>query len=260
METKLDFGTIASKLYRNYGQHLKNLKDCCVSKTVMKPPAYFENLQLMLDEETAAMTPPNDLGSVAEYAELFKTLEEYPANLQKIPKKRGELQRANSTLLRGTEASTATQADQSTAINTSNISLSMTRLEEQPSAVEVYKDFRAFQRKLEKIYEEIAALDTTESIYKKKLVQLNGFAQQLEKLMPTGGDAPPDAFSADQQEKLLALAANMEQLNYLRSNSLPLPNPSEIMANGSVAARLEMFVEVLTYALMQISSYNMALI
>lgn len=257
MENEVDFSIVSSKLYRNYGQHVKNLKDCCVSKTVMKPPAFFDNLQRMLDEETATMTPPKDLGSVAEYAELFKTLEEYPANLQKMPKKRGELQRANSTLLRGAEASTA---DQSAAINTSNISLSMTRLEEQPSAVEVYKEFRAFQRKLEKIYDETAALDTTESIYKQKLVQLQGFAQQLEKLMPTGGDAPPDAFSADQQEKLLALAANMEQLNYLRSNSLPLPNPSELMANGSVAARLEMFVEVLTYALMQISSYNMVLI
>ncbi|KAH8234946.1 hypothetical protein KR032_006249 [Drosophila birchii] len=257
MKTEVDFGTIAAKVYRNYGQHLKNLKDCCVAKTVMKPPAFFENLQLMLEEETATMTPPKDLGSVAEYAELFKTLEEYPTNLQKMPKKRGELQRANSTLLRSTETSTAAQADQSTAINTSNVSLSMTRLEEQPSAVEVYKDFRAFQRKLEKIYEETAALDTMESVYKQKLAQIHGFAQQVEKLMPTGGDAPPDAFSADQQEKLLALAANMEELNYLCSNTLPLPNPSELMANG---ARLEMFVDVLTYALMQISSYNMVLI
>uniref|UniRef100_UPI003FA615FF Augmin complex subunit msd5,Green fluorescent protein,Glutathione S-transferase class-mu 26 kDa isozyme n=1 Tax=Drosophila melanogaster TaxID=7227 RepID=UPI003FA615FF len=179
METNVDFSSISSKLYRKYAQHVRNLKDVCVSKTVMKPGAFFDSLQQMMEEEAAATTPPRDLSSVADYAELFKTLEEYPANLQKMPKKR-ELQRTNSTLLRGADESVAM------GINTSNVSLSLTRLEEQRSAVDVYNDFKGFQRKLAKIYDEAAALDTTESIYKQKLTQLHGFAQQLEKLMPTG--------------------------------------------------------------------------
>ncbi|XP_033158016.1 augmin complex subunit msd5 [Drosophila mauritiana] len=253
METNVDFSSISTKLYRKYAQHVRNLKDVCVSKTVMKPGAFFDSLQQMMEEEAAATTPPRDLSSVADYAELFKTLEEYPANLQKIHKKR-DLQRTNSTLLRGADESVAM------GINTSNVSLSLTRLEEQRSAVDVYNDFKGFQRKLAKIYDEAAALDTTESIYKQKLTQLHGFAQQLEKLMPTGGESPPDAFTSEQQEKLLTIAANMEQLNYLRSNSLQLPNPDEILATGSLAARLEMFVEVLTYTLLQVSSYNMAMI
>uniref|UniRef100_A0A6P4FF05 Uncharacterized protein LOC108048139 n=1 Tax=Drosophila rhopaloa TaxID=1041015 RepID=A0A6P4FF05_DRORH len=253
MEANVDFSRISSKLYKKYPQHVKNLKDVCVSKTVMKPGEFFDSLQQMMEEEAATTTPSKDLSSVAEYAELFKTLEEYPANLQKVPKKR-ELQRTNSTILRGPDESVAT------AINTSNVSLSLTRLEEQRSAVDVYNDFKAFQRKLAKIYDEATALDTTESIYKQKLVQLHGFAQQLEKLMPTDGESPPDAFTLEQQRTLQTIAANMEQLNYLRSNSLQLPNPTEILANGSLAARLEMFVEVLTYTLLEISSYNMALI
>ncbi|KAI8039449.1 augmin complex subunit msd5 [Drosophila gunungcola] len=251
MEVNVDFSEISSKLHQKYAQHVKNLKELCVSKTVMNPSAFFDSMQQMMEEEAATSTPAEDLGSVSEYAELFRTLEEYPANLQRMPKKR-ELQRTNSTMLRG--------ADESVAINTSNVSLSLTRLEEQSSAVDVYNDFKAFQQKLAKIYDEAAALDTTESIYKQKLSQLHGFAQQVEKLMPSGGESPPDPFTLEQQEKLLTIAANMEQLNYLRSNSLQLPNPSEILANGSLAARLEMFVEVLNYALLQISSYNMALI
>ncbi|XP_017063562.1 augmin complex subunit msd5 [Drosophila eugracilis] len=251
MEANVDFSRISAKLYQKYAQHVRNLKDVCVSKTVMKPGAFFDSLQQMMEEEAAATTPPKDLGSVADYTELFKTLEEYPANLQKITKKR-ELQRTNSTILRG--------VDESAAINNSNVSLSLTRLEEQRSAVDVYNDFKVFQRKLAKIYDEAAALDTTESIYKQKLTQLHGFAQQMEKLMPTGGESLPDAFTSEEQEKLLTIAANMEQLNYLRSNNLQFPNPSEILAHGSPAARLEMLVEVLTYTLLQISSYNMALI
>ncbi|XP_037720419.1 augmin complex subunit msd5 [Drosophila subpulchrella] len=256
MENNVDFSRISSKLYQKYAQHVKNLKDVCVSKTVMKPGAFFDNLKQMMEEEAAVTTPAKDMGSVADYAELFTTLEEYPANLQRMPKKR-ELQRTNSTFLRGAGAAEDSVA---MAMNTSNVSLSLTRLEEQRSSVDVYNDFKAFQRKLAKIYDEAAALDTTDSIYKQKLSQLHGFAQQLEKLMPTGGESPPDAFTSEEQETLLAIAANMEQLNYLRSNSLQLPNPNEILANGSVAARLEMFVEVLTYTLLQISSYNMALI
>nr|XP_016935003.1 augmin complex subunit msd5 [Drosophila suzukii] len=256
MENNVDFSRISSKLYQKYAQHVRNLKDVCVSKTVMKPGAFFDSLQQMMEEEAAATTPAKDMGSVADYAELFRTLEEYPSNLQRMPKKR-ELQRTNSMFLRGAGAAEDSVA---MAMNTSNVSLSLTRLEEQRSAVDVYNDFKAFQRKLAKIYDEAAALDTTDSIYKQKLSQLHGFAQQLEKLMPTGGESPPDAFTSEEQETLLAIASNMEQLNYLRSNSLQLPNPNEILANGSLAARLEMFVEVLTYTLLQISSYNMALI
>ncbi|EDV39497.1 uncharacterized protein Dana_GF10063 [Drosophila ananassae] len=256
METKLDFGKISSRLYGNYSHLAKTLKERCVVKTVMKPPAFFDSLERMMDEEAKVVTPSKDLGSVPDYVELFKTLDEYPANLQKIQPKRRELQRANSTLLRSVD----TLADQSSALNSSNISLSMTRLEEHRSAVEVYSDFKAFQRKLAKIYDEAAALDKTESIYKDKLAQLHGFAQQLEKLLPTNADSLPDAFSPADQEKLLAIAENMEQLNYMRSHSLQLPNASEIAATGSLAARLEMFVEVLNYTLLQISSYNLVLI
>ncbi|KAH8379631.1 hypothetical protein KR009_006252 [Drosophila setifemur] len=255
METQVDFGKISSRLYGNYAQLAKNLKEQCVSKTVMKPPAFFLSLQRMMEEEEKTTSPSKDM-DVVDCADLFRTLDEYPQNLQKIhhPTKKRELQRANSMFLKSADAT----ADQSTALNTSNVSLSMSRLEEQRSAVELYGEFKVFQRKLAKIYNEAAALDTAEGIYKDKLAQIHGFAQQLEKLLPTGSHSHlPDAFTPDDESKLLAIAENMEQLNYLRSHRLQLPNPAEILASGSVAARLEMLVEVLTYALMEISSCNL---
>jgi len=83
MENNVDFSRISSKLYQKYAQHVRNLKDVCVSKTVMKPGAFFDSLQQMMEEEAAATTPAKDMGSVSDYAELFRTLEEYPANLQR---------------------------------------------------------------------------------------------------------------------------------------------------------------------------------
>ncbi|KAH8303660.1 hypothetical protein KR018_009778 [Drosophila ironensis] len=251
MDNSVDFGKLSSKLYGNYSQLALSLKELCVSKSVIKPPAFFESLQRQIDDEARNTTPSQDLGSVADYAELFRALDEYPANLQKSHPKKRELQRANSTFLKGADA------DVTANLNTSNLSLSMSRLEEQRSAVEIYGDFKGFQRKLAKVYEEAAALDTIETIQTDKLAQIRGFAQQLEKLLPSGEGSPTEAFTAAEQETLLAIAANMEQLNYLRSHSPQMPNLGEIVANGSLAARLEMYVEVLSYALMQISIFTL---
>ncbi|XP_034658472.1 augmin complex subunit msd5 [Drosophila subobscura] len=236
---KIDFMQFAEKLRNEkYVKHVKCLKDLCVTKSVMKPKVFFDSLPKMLEEEASTTTPTKDLGTVAEYAELFKVLDEYPSNLQKNPKKR-ELQR-------------------SATLDQLELCESMKRLEEQRSAVEVYNEFKGFQKKLAKAYDEAAELEKAESVYAKKLAQLQTFAQQIEKLMPTEGEAPPDAFTADEEQKLLEIAKNMEELNYLRSNSLQLPNPSDIVAGGSLVARLEMFVDVLTFTLMQISSYTAA--
>ncbi|XP_022219569.2 augmin complex subunit msd5 [Drosophila obscura] len=236
---QIDFDQFCAKLKNEkYVKHVKSLKDLCVTKTVMKPTAFFESLPKMLQEEASKTTPNKELGSVADYAELFRSLEEYPCNLQKNPKKR-ELQRA----------ATLDQTEQSEY---------MKRLEDQRSAVEVYNEFKGFQRKLAKAFEEAVDLEQAETVYIKKLGQLQTFAQQIEKLMPTEAEPPPDAFTADEEQTLLAIAASMRDLNYLRSNSLQLPSPSDIVAGGSLVARLEMFVKVLTGTLMQISVYNAA--
>ncbi|XP_001352448.2 augmin complex subunit msd5 [Drosophila pseudoobscura] len=239
MEANTDFSQFCAKLKNeNYVKHVKALRDLCVTKSVMKPTTFFESLPKMMEEEAAKVPPSKELGTVADYAELFKSLDEYPSNLQKIPKKR-ETQRAAS-------------------LEQPELAEGMKRLEEHRSAAEVYNEFKGFQRKLAKAYEEAAALQKEEAVYIKKLAQLQTFSQQIEKLMPTEAEAPPDAFTADEEQKLMAIAESMKQLNYLRSNRLQLPHPSDVLAGGSLVARLEMFVEVLTFTLMQICSYTAA--
>ncbi|EDW33072.1 GL16072 [Drosophila persimilis] len=139
MEANTDFSQFCAKLKNeNYVKHVKALRDLCVTKSVMKPTTFFESLPKMMEEEAAKAPPNKELGTVADYAELFKSLDEYPSNLQKIPKKR-ETQRAAS-------------------LEQPELAEGMKRLEEHRSAAEVYNEFKGFQRKLAKAYEEAAAL------------------------------------------------------------------------------------------------------
>ncbi|XP_030385768.1 augmin complex subunit msd5 [Scaptodrosophila lebanonensis] len=255
----IDFSVCAAKLNEKYLHHARSLKDICFTKSVMKPTVFFESLQ----EEMQTIASRNnkqeakEQSTVEDYAELFKIFEEYPTNLQKAPKKR-DLQRTNSSILKGPGAPDASSVDISTAgvINVS-ASLCLTRSDEQRSASEVYMDFKKFQQKLRRVYEEATSADKAQDAYLAKVGELRTFAQQLEKLMPAERDAQ-DAFTTEEEAMLTTIAENMQQLNYLRENSLYIQSPNEIATGGNTIARLESLIEVLTYTLMQIGCYNNA--
>ncbi|XP_034481152.1 augmin complex subunit msd5 [Drosophila innubila] len=245
-----DFSEFSSEFDKNFKENAINLKELCITRSIVKPADFFKNLQQHMQDEASQTTPTKKLGTVAEYAELFKVLDTYPSNLQRISKKR-ELQRANSTILKGNDTTTQDQ----TTINTSSpsLSLNITRQEDERTAAEVYTDFKNFQQKLRNVYEETAALKNRQSEYMGMINQLQNFTQQLEKLMPGQREAP-DAFTASEEANLVGIAENLKQLNYMRTNSLSkVANPRE-----TAVARLEILVDILTYTLLQISCYNNA--
>lgn len=248
-DVSFNFGEFSSNFDKNFKENAINLKELCITRSVMKPANFFKNLQQHMQDEAAQTTPTKKLGTVAEYAELFKLLDTYSSNLQRVNKKR-ELQRVNSTILKGND----TTQDQST-INTSSPSLSFnnTRPEDERTAAEVYTDFKKFQQKLRNVYEDAAALNKLQSEYIGMITHLQHFTQQLEKLMPCEREAP-DAFTASEEATLAGIAENLKQLNFMRSNcASKVINPGE-----TTIARLEIIVDVLNYTLFQISCYNNA--
>lgn len=247
----LDFSEFSSKFSKSFKENAINLKELCITRSIVKPEDFFKNLQKHMQDEARQTTPTKKLGTVPEYAELFKVLDTRPSNLQRVTSKKRELQRAHSTILKGNDST----QDQTTINNTScpSLSLNNTRQEDERTAAEVYTDFKKFQQKLRSVYEEAAALNEIQSEYMGTITQLQNFTQQLEKLMPCDREAP-DAFTASEEASLVGIAENLKQLNHLRSDCLAkVANPRE-----TAVARLEVLVDVLTYTLVQISCYNNA--
>ncbi|KAH8371050.1 hypothetical protein KR093_006008 [Drosophila rubida] len=244
-DATFNFQEFTRKFYENFKQHDINLKELCITRSVMKTSEFFESMQQQMQEEAAQTTPTKQLGTVAEYAELFKVLDTYPSNLQRsTTNKKRELQRVNSSTLK--------VSDEQSTINNSSVSsttLNNTRPEDGRKAAEVYGDFKKFQQKLRTIYEEAAALNKGQAAHLQSITQLQQFAQQVEQLLPCEREAP-DAFTTSEEAILVGIAENLKQLNDLRSQSLVQVASS----NDSALARLEILVEVLSYTLMQITS------
>lgn len=237
--------------YRENFPNETNLKQLCITKSVMKLDDFSKSLQKNLQDEAAQTTPTKKLGTLEEYAELFKVLDTYPSNLQRVTKKR-DLQRANSSILKVND----TLQDQ-TVTNTSSPTQALSSTlpsDTGPSAVEVYNDFYKFKQKLKQVHEQTAALKMEQSQYMAKIEQLLQFTQQLDKLLPSEQEVP-EALTPSEEAYLLALVENLKQLNYVRTHSLS--NVTDLR-DTSAAARLEILVDVLNYTLMQITCYNNA--
>lgn len=238
------------KFTANYKENFPNetnLKQLCITKSVMKLDDFSKSLQKNLQDEAAQTTPTKKLGTLEEYAELFKVLDTYPSNLQRVTKKR-DLQRTNSSMLKVND----TLQDQ-TVTNTSSPTLSTTLPSDSgPTAVKVYNDFFKFKQKLKQVHEQTAALKVEQSQYMAKIEQLQQFTQQLDKLLPSEQEVP-EALTPSEEANLLALVENLKQLNYVRTHSL-----SNVIdqRDTSAAAHLEILVDVLNYTLLQITSYN----
>lgn len=249
-EADFDFGKFCTKYRENFPNE-PDLKQLVITRSVMKLGDFYKSLQENLQDEAAQTTPTKNLGTLTDYAELFKVLDTYPSNLQRVPKKR-EFQRANSSTLKIND----TLQDQ-TAANTSSPSVALSNTLQNdvgPTPAEVYNDFQKLKQKLKKVHEQSAALKKEKSQYLAKVEQLQQFTQQLEKLMPCEREIP-DAFTASEEANLLSIAENMKQLNYLRTHSLS--NAADLR-DPNAAARLEILVDVLNYTLMQITCYNNA--
>lgn len=244
MDENFNFTVFSAKCNKYIKENPINLRELCITKSVIKTNDFLKGVEAEEAEMAPAMSN-KELGTMDEYAELFKVFETYPTNLQRLPKKR-DLQRTNSAIIKGTDA-----IQDQTAINSSSVTpaLSCSRVDEQQSASKVFNDYKKFQQKLRQAYNEAASLEKEQSKWLAKIAQLEMFVQQLAKLMPREREVP-NALTPEEQSKLAAIAENMKELNYLRANSL-----TQLADPVDAAGRQDTFVDVLNYALMQISSF-----
>ncbi|XP_034111458.1 augmin complex subunit msd5 [Drosophila albomicans] len=249
-DAEFDFNEFTTKFHKHFKQSDINLKELCITRSVMKMGDAFKSLQQQMQEEVAQTTPTKQLSSVAEYAELFKVLDTYPSNLQRATttQKKREMQRSNSSTLKVNDTQDQSSINNSTAASTT---LNNTRPEDERKAAEVYADFKKFQHKLRAVYEEAAALKQAQTAHMNSIAQLQQFAQQLEKLLPSCEREATDAFTASEEASLEAIAENLKQLNYMRSQG-QLAQVTN--CNESALARVEILVEVLSYTLMKMTA------
>ncbi|XP_018794968.1 PREDICTED: uncharacterized protein LOC108972708 [Bactrocera latifrons] len=244
----VDFSEISKKIYKNYNTHENNIKEHRVKTSIINLSSFYDGYQCEIKDINSEITPSKDNPTVADFADIFKTFEEYPSNLHKpkrLPIKELQ-QRMNCTMARDMTIMVNSREQSPGSTSLQNMSCTT----ELPSASEIYNGFKKFQQKLTQFLNETQQQECAQS-FEKKLDQLSAFAKQLEKLCPAVNNIE-QAFKPEEEKKLQNILANLEELNYIRENQ-------EIFTNGTPtantqSARTESFMNLITYLLNTVSS------
>lgn len=152
------------------------------------------------------------------FAEVFKKFDEYPANLQKLKKAPPMRERLNSTISKSSP--TLNDSTSSTTSNHNENSLSLinlNKIDDVPTASETLSSFVKFQKQLKLLNVEIMQQDVDKE-YSNKLKQLNIFAQQLEKLLPTE-KVGKSALTTEEEDILEDLVNRMDDRSQLHTRT-----------------------------------------
>lgn len=192
---------------------------------------------------------PKSTPSVETFAAAFKQFEEFPTNIQR-PKKAPLLrERLNSTISRSSGSlndSIGNTKESCSSLNNPN------KYNDVATASETLSSFNNFQKQLKLLNTELMQQDI-EKDYASKLKQLNSFAQQLEKLMPTE-KACESAFTPAEETLLEDLVNRMEDMNFIRSHQNIFRQQN--VANNNVPTKLDNLVDILNYCLLAVNSFN----
>ncbi|KAM7356746.1 mitotic spindle density 5 [Cochliomyia hominivorax] len=212
----------------------------------------YESEEKEIDEkyDSLARNPP----TIELFAEAFKKFDEFPSNLQKPKKAPPMRERLNSTISR----SSPTLNDSAGSTNnnhhkeTSMSLLNLHKLPEVPTASETLSQFVKFQKQLKLLNAEISQKDIDKE-YANKLKQLNIFAQQLEKLLPTE-KVGKSALTPQEEDILEGLVNRMDDLNYIRNHQDVFRQQNGLLNN---TPKLDNLVDVLSYCLLAVNSFNL---
>lgn len=245
----VDFSEISKNIYKNHNEHEKNIKEHRVKTSIINLSGFYDDYEREVKEINSEITPSKDNPTVSDFADIFKAFEYYPSNLHK-PKRqptKDQQQRMNYTMARDMTIMVNSREQSPGNTSLQNIMRSTAEL---PSASEIYNDFKKFQQKLKQYLNETQQQECAKQ-YEMKLDQLCAFGKQLEKLCPTVINTE-QAFTPEEEMKLQAILANLEELNYIRENQ-------EIFTSGAPtvnaqSARTESFMNLITYLLNTVSN------
>ncbi|XP_067612732.1 augmin complex subunit msd5 [Eurosta solidaginis] len=244
----LNFEEISKNIYKNYKEHERRIKENWVKTSVISMSDLYDGYQQEIKEINSEITPSKDNPTVADFADIFKAFDEYPANLQK-PKRQTttQQQRMNCTMARDITLMTNSREQSPCSTSLQNMIRSAAEL---PTATEIYNDFRKFQQKFAQFLSETQEQEGTKA-YEKRLDQLCAFGKQLEKLRPTSKNVVA-AFTDEEEKKLQSILINLEELNFIRENQEVFSNGAPTITGQS--ARTDSFMNLITYLLNTVSS------
>lgn len=212
---------------------------------------FYEQEEKSIDEKYDKQ--PKKAPTTEMFAEAFKQFEEFPHNLQR-PKRAPPLrERLNSNISRS--SSSLNDSISSVSISAhKEISSSLHNLKNDhvPTASETLNSFNKFQKQLKLLNTELEQ-DDNEKDYANKLKQLNSFALQLEKLMPTK-KACESALTSSEEKMLEDLATGMDDMNFIHSHQNVFCQQNA--ENNNVNTKLDTLVDMLSYCLLAVNSFN----
>lgn len=194
---------------------------------------------------------PKVAPTIELFAEVFKKLDDFPANLQKLKKHAPIRERLNSNISK----SSPTLNDSSSYVGNKENSaslLNLNKFDDVPTASETLKTFIKFQKELKQLNAEISRQDVEEE-YIAKLKQLAAFSQQLEKLLPT--ERVGRSALTEKEEVILEDVVNrMDDLNFIRNHNDISRQQNHSLNNTT--RKLEDLVDILSHCLITLNTFQ----
>ncbi|XP_055904073.1 augmin complex subunit msd5 [Eupeodes corollae] len=235
----IDFDEVSRTIHSDFDEHKKVIHKCCITSSIIPLSEYYEALQKEYKTIENCTTPRKDKPNPLEYIDLFKSFEEYPANL---PKPKKQTARENARLHLTIKSKTNSS---STSINSSKI------VDDQPSAAVICNEFSKFTEKLANFKKELA-IQSSSKEYNEKLGQINTFARELDKLSQAD-EIGNDAFTEEEEAKIRQISENMEHFAFIQENQDLYSN---LQPNDTNSARLNDLVDIVTDALVAVNCYK----
>lgn len=253
MECENDFDKITVAI--TAGDKYENVvNDLCHVPNVTNLKEFYRIYEL---EEKAIDEKYNNQAKVAPtvelFAEAFKKFEDYPSNLQK-PKRAPIRERLNSNISKSSPTLNDSTGSSTASNHYKENSLSSLNLNKPdiPSATETLSNFVKFQKQVKQLNSEIMQQDL-EKEYANKLKQLNMFAQNLEKLLPTER-VGKSALTSEEESIIEDLVNNIDDLNFIRNHQDVFRQQNVLTSNTT--PKLENLVDILSHCLLAVNSFN----
>lgn len=254
-----ELSKLAASVSTEFVDKSSKITEFRVTSSIISLDKFYETFNSQVHEKAARLPAFEHVSSTEDFAAIFKSFEYYPENIK--PKKVAkELSRVNSTILSNCTATSSISENVTLPVEQPSCSaqtlLTNVGLENPESAKTILKKYEQFKFNLVKLLERAERQVTLATEYATMLQQINVFAQQLEKLLPSHG-MEKRAFNSEEQLKLEMIVADMKRLNFLQSNRdiFNNVNGTDSTINSS-SHRLEGLVDVLAHSLNSISCYN----
>uniref|UniRef100_D3TS72 Hypothetical conserved protein n=1 Tax=Glossina morsitans morsitans TaxID=37546 RepID=D3TS72_GLOMM len=244
MAIESNFSKVSEAVMKNYEEYESVMKSGYCEERVISLDEFYRKYQQeakQIEEEALRATP-----TLEYFMEAFKSVDEYPDNIQK-PKKLAPIKdRHQSTSLKCSISLTDVSQSNSNISQSHNL-LSLAKPEGLPTASETFNDFKKFQQHLKQLNASLRDRQN-EVAYVAKLQRLNHFSQQLTKLYPKEGNIKL-ALTEKEEKNLDKLLEEIDNANATRSYYNILKQP-----NCGTSKRLEKLTQILSFCLHSVSA------